>query len=321
MRLFIIGIIGVVILMMTQSCDKVENPFPPALNVELDSTLYPGIWSDYVANEWPDLTTMVNDDPSRNALIEDYTGHNCTGCPAAATVAHNIHDGNPSRIFVAGIHSSNIGMSSFQTLNVSSGYTVDFTNQNGLDLGYFFGSTLSNSGFFGNPAGTVNRTIEGSEYFYASGLWSSKANAVLASTLQVALKGGVNFYASTKGMFLHTEIEVLDDNLSADNLGIVTYLIEDSLVAPQLNAGTYEANYIHRDILRGTLSGSEWGRDVVDGLEMDGKFYLDYSFVVPNQLAPEGDMATFNQENMHLLIYVYDKISFEIYQVIKKKLE
>ena len=33
------------------SCDHVKNPYPPEVNLELDTTLYPGLWSDYENNE------------------------------------------------------------------------------------------------------------------------------------------------------------------------------------------------------------------------------------------------------------------------------
>jgi hypothetical protein len=56
--------------------------------LELDTTLYPGNWADYVANEWPTFTANTNID--RNILIEDYTGHKCIFCPAAADLAHQL---------------------------------------------------------------------------------------------------------------------------------------------------------------------------------------------------------------------------------------
>jgi hypothetical protein len=317
-KLFIAFIAGAFFMLSTVSCDKVENPFPPTFNSELDTTYYSGNWSDYLANEWPDFTTLPNDDPNRNALIEDFTGHNCSNCPAAATVAHNLHEGNPSRVYVASMHSSPAGMSGFQQVNESQGYTVDFTNPNGLELGTFFGD-LSGSGFFGNPAGTVNRALEGTEYFYASGFWSTKVNQILSSALKVNIKAKVNFYDANKGGYLHTEVEVIDPALT-NELGQVVYLIEDSLVGPQNVSSTYTPDYVHRDIFRKTLSGQSFGRTLSATYLTNGKYYLDYSFSIPNQLAPINQTGTYNAENMHLLIYVYDKVTLEIYQVIKKKL-
>jgi hypothetical protein len=314
-------IIGICIIALSfQSCDHIENPFPPTYKTDLDTTLYPGNWDTYLTAEWPDFDVVVNDDPNRNALVEDFTGHNCSNCPAAATVAHNLHEGNPARVFVASVHASPQGMSSFQEVNLGQGYTVNFTNQHGLAFGNFFGTTLSGSGFFGNPGGTVNRALEGTEYFYASGFWSTKVNEILNSSVKVAIKAKVNYYEATKGLYLHTEVELLDAGLTAGNLGMIVYLIEDSLVGPQNVSSTFTPNYVHRDIMRGNISGLTWGRTVSDGDLIGGKHYLNYSYIVPNQLAPSGQTATYNAENMHLLIYVYDKTTFEIYQVIKKKI-
>lgn len=307
------------------SCDHVDNPFPPAINTDLDTTIYPGNWSDYVANEWPDFALLPDEDPDRNALIEDFTGHNCSFCPAAGAVAHGLHESNPTRVFVASIHASNTanGMSSFQSI-ILPNYAVDFTNQQGLDLGIYFGTVLTNSGFFGNPAGTVNRTNDAGEYFPASGSWSTKVDGVLTSPLKVAIKAKVNYFESPEhGYFLHTEIEKIDQTITND-LALVVYMMEDSLVAPQNVQGAPTnpvVDYVHRDIFRGCIDGQTWGRTLTPSMMTNGKYYVDYSGIVPDQLVPEGTtITTHNAENMHLLIYVYDKVTLEIYQVIKKKI-
>ena len=321
MRNYIIVLAGTIVgALSLTSCDHVDNPFPVGINTDLDTNLYPGNWSDYVANEWPDFSTLPNDNPNRNALIEDFTGHNCPSCPAAATVAHNLHEGNPSRVLVASIHAAPTisGTSTFQA--VTSTYTVDFTNSVGLDFGSFFGITLANTGFFANPSGAINRTLLGTEMFYGTTNWGPQINVVLGSSLKVAVKAKVNYYDVTKGLFLHTEIEKLDAGINIEDLAQVVYLIEDSLSGPQNVSGTTETAYVHRDILRGTIDGTTWGRDVIDGALVGSKYQLDYSYVVPNQLAPQGQTGTHNAENMHLLIYVYDKNTYEIYQVIKKKI-
>jgi len=304
------------------SCDKVDNPFPPAVNVDLDTTIYDGTWSDYVANEWPtaaDFDAMP--DETRNALIEDFTGHNCSFCPAAGEIAHNIHDGNPSKIFIASIHASNTtdGMSSFQAVNEAQGYTIDFTNSNGLEYGSYFGTVLSSSGFFGNPAGTISRTNDAGEYFPASGQWQTKTDAVLATSLKVAVKAKVNYYESPKhGYFLHAEVEKLDASITND-LAMVVYMIEDTLVGPQNVSNVFTPNYVHRDIMRGCIDGQTWGRTLTADMMTGDKYYINYSGIIPDQLVPEGStVEVHNAENMHLLIYVYDKVTLEIYQVIKR---
>jgi Outer membrane protein Omp28 len=304
------------------ACDKVENPYPPTIKTDLDTTIYPGMWKDYLANEWPDFSQLTSV-TTRNALIEDYTGHNCSFCPAAAAVAHSLVAADPEHVFAASIHASNTtnGMSSFQALNSAQGYTIDFTNAEGLSLGAFFGNTLINSGFYGNPAGSINRTNDQGEYFMATGSWGSHVNAVKSSVLRVGLNAKLNYFETPKkGFFLHTEVAILDNSLEAENLALVAYMMEDSLVGPQNVSNTFTPNYVHRDIFRGTIDNQIWGRTLNSSYLKNGKYYLDYSAIVPNQLAPStAGSGAFNAENMHVLVYVYDKTTLEIYQVLKLK--
>lgn len=306
-----------VALFFATSCDHVDNIYPETFNSDLNQSYFTGDWNDYVTNYWPDFDTITASS-NRNVLIEDYTGHTCTGCPAAAEFAHaNIVEPNPDRVFVAGIHSGPDDIS-FQALNVGAGYDVNFMNPFGLGFGTYF---ADDPGFTGNPSGSVNR-IPFSEsepsYMYSYFSWSGKANEVMASPLKVAIKGHINYFEDTKGAYLHTEVELLDASLT-NELGMIVYLIEDSIVAQQLKDGVAVPDYIHRDIHRTNVSGLQWGRDLSDDLLTDGKYYLNYAFEVPNQLHHEGDAPTHNAENMHVLIYVYDKSTLEIYQVIKEK--
>jgi hypothetical protein len=291
------------------SCDRVENAYPVQATLELDTTLYPGNWSDYQANEWPVFTPNTN--TYRNVLIEDFTGHKCVFCPAAADIAHAIYEANSSRVFIASIHAGPDGIGDFQTVSAPS-YPVDFTNPQGVEIGVYFG--LNDEGFPGNPRGPVNRINNSGVIFQSPGSWTSLTNGLLsANDLKVNIQSKLNYYDATKGAFLHTEIEKLDASLG--ELGVVVYLIEDSLVGDQKMAdNSHNENYIHRDIMRGCIDGRAFGRTLKTADMIDDKYYLNYSFVVPNQLD-----GNHNPDNMHVLIYVYDKSTFEIYQVIKQK--
>lgn len=312
-----IAFLGIAALLF--SCDKVENIYPETYNTELNTALYPGNWQDYLDNEWPDFSTITAS-TERNVLVEDFTGHNCTYCPGAAIKVHEAQAINPNRVFPAAIHVSPQGIGGFQA--VTEQFPVDFTNQNGVDIGVLFGQpeNQSWSGFTVNPRVGANRVTGGSTNttYYNQGYLFSKVTEQLNSNLKVSIKSKLNYYEQTKGAFLHAEIEVLDANLTGD-LGAVVYLIEDSLVAPQLDNGTYVPDYVHRDIHRKNISGLSWGRSLTSEFLVDGKYRLDYSFVVPNQLAPQGQTGAHNAENMHVLIFVYDMETYEVYQVVKEK--
>lgn len=292
------------------SCDHVDNPYP-IVTTDLDTNLYPGNWSDYVMNEWPQFTP--NSNSNRNVLIEDFTGHKCIYCPAAADLANALHLANPDRVFAVSIHAGPTGVGDYQSVSLPD-YPMDFTNTDGLSIGTFFGA--NDGGFIGNPRGTVNR-INNGVIFQNPNLWTPMVSDVLTQNqLKVNLQSHLNYYPSTKGAYLHVEIEKLDANLTHE-LGLVTYLLEDSLIGDQkMSDNSHNPSYIHREIHRGNLNNQPFGKTLTTEDIINGKYYVNYSFIVPNQLD-----GNFNEKNMHLLIYVYDKVTWEIYQVIEQKIQ
>ena len=292
------------------SCDHVKNPYPPEVNLELDTTLYPGLWSDYENNDWPIFSENTN--TNRNVLIEDFTGHKCVFCPAAADLAHALHEADPSRVYIASIHAGPDGIGDFQSVSPPD-YPLDFTNPEGVEIGLYFGE--NDGGFPGNPRGTVNRFNNGT-IFQSPTQWTSMVNDQLSSNnLKVNIQSELNYYEETKGAFLHVELDPVDANV-AENLGITVYLLEDSLVGDQkMSDNSHNSNYIHRDIHRGNLNASAFGRPVSSEDLNGDKYYINYSFVLPNQLDGQ-----YNASNMHLLIYAFNTETWEIYQVIKQKI-
>ena len=292
------------------SCDKVENPYPPQPNLGTWS-LYPnGDSAHYYANVFQAWTPNTNTD--RNVLIEDFTGHKCVFCPAAAAEAESIEDANPGRVFVAGIHASPNGLGSFQQLSAPN-YLHDFTCTEGLLIGQYFGDDYPGSPFVGNPYGAVSRADGGNGFPVQSpATWNSHTTTLLSTNdLKVNIQAQVNYYPSTGGLFVHSELDVLDGALT-NELRTVVYLLEDTIQKPQLfPAPTNDSlEYVHHDVLRGCIDGKTFGAELdAAHLDANGKYYFDYIYELPSQYDPS---------NMHILIYVRDAVTEEIYHVIEK---
>lgn len=293
------------------SCDKVENPYPENLATnEGDWSLYPdGDSAHYAQNAWPTFSTNTNTD--RNVIIEDFTGHKCVFCPAAAAVAEQLEYDNPGRVYVSTIHASPNGLGEFQELDAI--FTHDFTCSEGLAIGLYFGDNWANSDFTGNPDGTVNRDSQFSgQPVLSPASWTSAVSTTLgANDLKVNIQSAVNYYPSTRGVFLHTEVDVIDQSLT-NELRIVVQLHEDSIVSPQKYPDSTSYNYVHHDVLRRCIDGRAFGQ-MLDAEHMSNdKYYYDYIYELP---------AQYDASNVHLLIYVRDAVTEEIYQVIKQKIE
>ena len=287
------------------SCDKIDHPYEKGAKFALDTTLYPGNWSDYLANEYPTFTTNTNTDI--NVLIEDYTGHTCVNCPTAADIAHSIHENNPTRVFVASMHTGP-GSLSFQSANPSSSkYYTDHTNTDGIAYGEEFKSGF---GFYGNPQGTVNRSKGDGEMFALSGVWQSRTDNILNNNdLKVNIQSVFNYYSEINGGYLHVEIE--NKSSASIDMNTVVYVIQDSLIDWQkMPDNSDQEFYIHRDKHLGSIDGNAFGVPTFTAENESGdKKILDYSYVLPEGL---------DKSNMHFLIYVYDKETYEILHVIKQ---
>ena len=300
------------------SCDKVENAYPPGVSSGggLNWELYPdGDSSTYVSNGlWTSFTQNTNTD--RNVLIEDFTGHKCIFCPAAATEAENIKDANPGRVYVAGIHTSPFGVGNFQEIDPPI-YEHDFTCAEGLAIGRYFGDDWPGSLFQGNPFGAVSRVDPNTGQPVTSPTnWASITSQILSTNdLKVNIQADVNYFPSTRGVFLHTELDKIDNSLT-NELRVVVYLIEDTIQKPQLfpSPTNDSLEYVHHHVMRGTVDGFSLGQQLDSAHEInnDDKYYFNYSYELPIQYVAS---------NMDLLIYVRDNVTEEIYHVIKKDIE
>ena len=294
------------------SCDKVENPYPPA-DLGISWGLYPnGDSLHYYANVYTAFGANANVD--RNILIEDFTGHTCNFCPAAAAEADDIKNENPGRVFVSGVHAGPNGTGTLQVLNPGAGYNTVFYNETTDELGNYFGNLWAGSLFTGNPFGTISRNAdENGTPMQGPQTWDPNAVALLtANDLKVNLQAQLNYFPSTRGVFLHVEA----DNIGAvsNELRIVVQLHQDSLVAPQkLVDNSQDLNYVHHDILRATLDNKTFGQELdLEHLDANGKYYFNYAYELP---------AEYAADNAHVLVYIRDAVTEEIYHVIEKHIE
>ncbi|MGV3631380.1 MAG: Omp28-related outer membrane protein [Bacteroidota bacterium] len=296
-------IVSVILGALLIGCDKVEQPYENPVSSEIDQSLYPGDWATY---PWPVFTANTNTD--QNILIEDYTGHTCVFCPAAADIARALEEANPGRVFVASIHASPGGLGDFQKLEPPT-FVHDFTTPQGLK----YGETFANGfGFNGNPRGTINRKVMNGSMFQAANNWTNGVNTTLAENiLQVNLQAKVNYYPETRGLFVHTEIDTM--LVDASKINLVVYLIEESFVSPQKKPGETDYEYHHHNVHRGNIDGLAFGRTLTNEyLKDSGKHQVDISYKLPDQYAAD---------NCHLLIYAMNPDTYEIYQVIEADIQ
>jgi hypothetical protein len=296
------------ILFINQSCDRPQIAYQNIPDV--DSSFFPGLWSDYLLNGVPEFAQNTN--TQRNVLIEKYTGHKCFTCTFAATTVNNIHQSNPERVFYASIHASPGGISYFQEFNPQDSYFyTDHTNPIAFAYGVFFQNGF---GFTGMPSILVNKSAFGgaqSSMMIGNNETelNNRVNTILSdNALKYNIQAVFNYFPQTQGGYLHVEIDKLqNENPDVD---IIVYVIQDSLRDWQKEpAGVDNPDYLHKKKHLGNIDNLVWGQRL--NFSESNKVRMDYSFGKPAGIEPE---------NIHFLIFISDAQTKEVYQVIKKKM-
>ncbi len=302
-----LGFIALLILAIIQvSCDRVPVAYKDI--PDLDSTYYPGVWGDYVLNEWP--TFEQNTNAQRNVLIEKYTGHQCVPCVSAAAVVREVAESHPHHVFYVSLHAGPGGMTTFQNYNPqASSFYTNHTNSIGLAYGAYF---LTGYGFIGNPGITVNKEVFGgsnTDMFAPATSTQGRVEQLLTENdLRYNIQSVCNYFPQTQGGYLH----VCVDKIQAENpdVDLIVYVVQDSLRDWQkLPAGQEDPQFKHTKKHLGNIDNQVWGQRLT--FSDNNKAYKDYSFAKPQGI---------EAENLHFLIFVSDATTKKVYQVIKQKL-
>ncbi len=290
------GLTFILILGMI-SCDKIDNPQLPTLGLDLN--LFPGEPEDY-----PFPILEGNSNPLKNVLLEDYTGHKCVPCVAAAEVAKEIEDDNLGRVHVVSIHASPSG--NFQ--QTDDEHPTDFTTESGDTY------VIEMDGLDFNPVGTINRTLDEqslgqSSIWQVVTYWDANSTLQLDTDLDIDLQVVTNYFSETNGLFIHSRADVL--NQVEGNFNLVHYLVRKEVEAAQTTTSGVDEEYGHHNVLSDNIGGA-WGVNVFSGNSISGlNIENQVSFELPD---PNGD-PTYEADNLLLFSYIVNRDTYEILQV------
>ncbi|MEI7594709.1 MAG: Omp28 family outer membrane lipoprotein [Bacteroidota bacterium] len=220
----------IAMLFAFSACDKINEPF-----VENNS------------NTAVDTTKVY-----KKILVEDFTGHHCINCPAAHRVLQGLHDQYGERIIGVAIH---YGSFASATNWASSGYTYNFKTPEGTEIG-------SNFLVSSTPTGMINRRMYNSSILINKDDWGSLVNELLPEEAKAKIEITNTYIAADSSLSCAIKSAFLAD--VSEGLSLVAYLVEDSIVKPQLDGEASPEDvlsYTHRHVLRGTLN-STWGEAI-----------------------------------------------------------
>lgn len=274
----------VFIAVIFSSCDKVKNPY--------------GV-----------KTTVVT--PSgkvRKVLLEDYTGHLCPNCPAAAQTAQTIKGIYGRRLVIMSVHAGN-----FSVPGVTP-YTYDFRTSVGDAYYNFFIPS-----YF--PIGMVNRmgfpvTQQWKDYSN----WGTIVDSLMAKAPDADIQI-TNTY-TTSSRLLNTIVSCKFLNLlTSGTYKLVVLLTEDSIQNAQKDKNLIPPDnltYYHRDVLRDVITTTAWGDSIATGpIAAGDSIVKTYQYTLPATFKGMAPVAS----QCYLVAYVYNASTYQIIQVEEEKIQ
>ena len=185
---------------------------------------------------------------NKKAVLEEFTGINCTWCPAGHVIANQIYAADPNNVLIINIHSGSFA-------NAGTGQP-DFKTTVGTAI-----DQMPGMGITGYPAGTMNRMVlSGTAMAGSRSLWNGWANTVKSQPAycNVALQGTID--PQTRVLTVQVEVYYTANSPVGTN-SLNVFLLEDKIPGPQINGsnvnlGNYNADgtYNHNHVLRKALT-------------------------------------------------------------------
>ncbi len=227
---------------------------------------------------------------NRKVFVEDYTGHKCGNCPAAADTLKYLEEKYPGQIVPLAIHAG-----FFATL--SGTYPTDLTSSTGNSYDSFFGISAA-----GNPNGLISRNGYGTGGFVKSySTWEGEVAQMLAKPAKFEIKIRNTFTSSNNNLTTNVTVRSLTNNGGVYKL--VVLLSEDSIIAEQIDyrlpsGSQLIPDYEFNHVLRGAIN-STWGDPVftIGAVTNDSvvKKYANYNI-----------NSAYKPAKCHVIAYVYD---------------
>lgn len=266
------------------SCDYVDEPLAPGTG----------------GNGTGDTTVL------RNALLEEFTGHRCTTCPAAHAVAQQLGDLYGDRLVIVGIHATGTFAAPLAPPAADGRYSTDFRTP----AGDAYSTTFDVSYL---PTGMVSRTVRNSSITLAQGSWGSAIADILEQPALFSI-GFDQVQISNNSLNASVKVRTMDA-IDADHK-LALYLVEDRVIDWQLNGVVTPPDvpdYVHRHVLRGAVNGT-WGENAVAAGTSAGD---TLSFAVNSFPLASG----WNLANCYLVAYLYNASNNEVMQVAQTKIQ
>ena len=244
-------------------------------------------------------------DGNKKVLLEDYTGHLCVNCPAAAVIAHDLNSAfcaDEDKLVIIAVHA---GYFAQPGTGDDSIFSADFRTEAGNAWDTYFGVSAQ-----GNPNGLVDRVKISSGFVIGPNDWGNVAGPLLEQPAQAGITIFNSFNPDENNLTTTITTNFLFELEGTYKL--IVCVTQNNIIAPQKNndpeVGPYpiDSNYVHNHVLRGSLNG-DWGENLVTNavVGVGTTVVKEYSCDFPDEWIPK---------DCNIVAFVYDDETKKVLQ-------
>ncbi len=179
----------------------------------------------------------------KKAFVELFTGATCPHCPDGDRVLEGLRSTYDTSLIIMEVHCG-----SFAEPEPPK-YPADFRTAAGEQLK----STFNVSSF---PTGVVNREPFGGDLLQARTALASDVDSARKEQATISLNVVPTLTNGGNELSISVSVTALTNFSTTKPLQLAIYIVEDSIIAPQLDNTTYVPNYVHHDVLRDAPLGA-----------------------------------------------------------------
>jgi hypothetical protein len=301
-------------------CDEIAQPLvQKQTNGTLPST--PPTFRDSSATSGPNSYTNYK------VLLEDCMGHLCSNCPPAVSVGDGLIGSSspfPGQVILMEEHMGHFAGTATYAGLPDSAFAKDYTSLAGNNWLTEFGVNLY-------PWGMINRVgFPNTLQLYPN--WQTTVQAMITANSSPSVTIQIHDSCWVPQRIIGVEFQVTFKKAIDTACNLVAAIIQDSILDWQADNSTFDTNFVHRNVLRGTFdwaAGATAGTGVLipstSSSVAGGTWtsYQTYDFVKGENGKAAGISPNlpWNMAHCYIVAFVYNSVSKAVIQAEMIKVE
>jgi hypothetical protein len=238
-----------------------------------------------------DLDTAIQ---VKRVLLEDYTGHTCQNCPAAAAIAHNQEAIYNGKLIVLAVHAG------YYAIPGTGEFAIDFRTAAGEQWNTDFQIVAY-------PSGMVDRKQFNGKQVLGSAEWVTDISSVInqASSMIMIMNNSYDSTSRTVKSFVYSKF----NQTVPGTYNITVCVTEDNIISAQDSSNAIIHDYNFRDVLRGTVNGI-YGEVLTTSVDPSLTYFGKFSISIN---------SAWVAKNCWILAFVSKSDTKEIIQVVRQR--